>query len=170
MPMFRGLCRTLRSKRPRSGLRSALRPLDSYIALAADSRRGSGAENGLLQAWEVMAELRLRSRIVVLSACETAGGREAAGEGLLDLTRAFHYAGAPGVVASLWPVSDRATAELMTHFHERIAGGEPADAALRAAQLAMLNDDHPSWRIARPGPRWRHPFYWAGFQLSGGAR
>jgi CHAT domain-containing protein/tetratricopeptide (TPR) repeat protein len=148
-------------------------PLDSYIGLArgADTAR----DNGLLHAWEVMSELRLRSPLVVLSACETAGGREAAGEGLLGLTRAFHYAGARGVVASLWPVSDQATGALMRDFYERIAGGDSAADALRAAQLAMLRTAEPSWLdrlfvTAPPEGQWRHPFFWAGFQLSGATR
>jgi CHAT domain-containing protein len=147
-------------------------PLDSFIAL----RPGSRNDNGLLQAWEVMAQMRLRSRIVVLSACDTASGREASGEGLIGLTRAFHYAGAPGVIASLWPVNDKATATLMKHFYEALAAGEPSDEALRSAQLAMMDSQDRSWmtRLVWPDSYetrslWNHPFYWAAFQLSGAA-
>jgi CHAT domain-containing protein len=139
-------------------------------------RPGSRNDNGLLQAWEVMAQMRLRSRIVVLSACDTASGREASGEGLIGLTRAFHYAGAPGVIASLWPVNDKATATLMKHFYEALAAGEPSDEALRSAQLAMMDSQDRSWmtRLVWPDSYetrslWNHPFYWAAFQLSGAA-
>jgi len=147
-------------------------PLESYIALA--SRPRAGAENGYLQAWEVMMQMRLRAHLVVLSACDTAGGRDAAGEGMLGLTHAFHYAGAPQVMASLWPVSDQATAQLMRSFYERIAVGEKPDAALRSAQLEMLHGEERSWlnrlftpEVVEPRRAWQHPFFWAGFQLSG---
>ena len=73
------------------------------------------------------------------------------------LTRAFMYAGAPRVVASLWQVSDLATAELMKRFYRGILrqGLQPA-AALRAAQLQMSGD-----------PRWASPYFWAGFVMQG---
>jgi CHAT domain-containing protein/ATP/maltotriose-dependent transcriptional regulator MalT len=138
-------------------------PLDSFITLGSASRN----ENGLLQAWEVMTQMRLRSRIVVLSACDTASGRDAAGEGLIGLTRAFHYAGAPSVIASLWPVNDKATAALMKSFYQALAAGELPDEALREAQLEMLDDSESFWLPRRR--HWNHPFYWAGFQLSGAA-
>jgi CHAT domain-containing protein/tetratricopeptide (TPR) repeat protein len=147
-------------------------PLESYIALAARPR--AGAENGFLQAWEVMMQMRLRAHLVVLSACDTARGRETAGEGMLGLTHAFHYAGAPQVMASLWPVSDQATAQLMRSFYARIALGEAPDAALRAAQLEMLHGEERSWimrmfspEVVEPRRAWQHPYFWAGFQLSG---
>jgi len=147
-------------------------PLESYIALS--SRPRPGADNGFLQAWEVMMQMRLRAHLVVLSACDTARGRESAGEGMLGLTHAFHYAGAPQVMASLWPVSDQATAQLMRSFYERIALGETPDSALRLAQLEMLHGEERSWltRMFSPEeiePRraWQHPYFWAGFQLSG---
>ena len=147
-------------------------PLESYIALS--SRPRPGADNGFLQAWEVMMQMRLRAHLVVLSACDTARGRESAGEGMLGLTHAFHYAGAPQVMASLWPVSDQATAQLMRSFYERIALGETPDSALRSAQLEMLHGEERSWltRMFSPEeiePRraWQHPYFWAGFQLSG---
>jgi CHAT domain-containing protein len=147
-------------------------PLESYIALSSRSR--PGAENGYLQAWEVMMQMRLHAQLVVLSACDTAGGRESAGEGMLGLTHAFHYAGAPQVMASLWPVSDQATAVLMRSFYERIALGDTPDAALRSAQLEMLHGEERAWFLrlfapetVEPRRAWQHPFYWAGFQLSG---
>jgi CHAT domain-containing protein len=93
----------------------------------------------------------------VLSACQTALGKEIKGEGLVSLTRAFMYAGAPRVVASLWQVSDHATAELVSHFYHGILQQQlqPA-AALRATQRTPSRD-----------PRWNHPYYRAGFVLQG---
>jgi CHAT domain-containing protein len=94
----------------------------------------------------------------VLSGCRTGLGKVVAGEGILGLPRAFLHAGAERVVASLWPVDDAATAELMRRFYEGMLGNRrlsPA-AALREAQVAIQGQ-----------PRWRSPFYWAGFQVQG---
>ena len=104
--------------------------------------------------------LDLQSELVVLSACETAAGKEMRGEGLMSLTHGFLYAGARRVVATLWRIDDRATAELMTHFYRGILreGLSPA-AALRAAQQELARDK-----------RWSAPYYWAGFVLQGDPR
>jgi CHAT domain-containing protein len=111
---------------------------------------------GFLRLQEVY-NLNLPVDLVVLSACDTARGKEVEGEGLIGLTRGFMYAGAAGVVASLWKVDEDATAELMKYFYagvfkERLA---PA-AALRAAQIKM-------WQSKRR----RSPYYWAAFVLQG---
>ena len=94
---------------------------------------------------------------MVLSGCRTALGKEIRGEGLLGLTRGFLYAGAPRVVASLWWIDDRATADLMKAFYRGMwtEGLRPA-AALRKARLA-LSRQH----------RFRDPSYWGGFVLQG---
>jgi CHAT domain-containing protein len=79
------------------------------------------------------------------------------GEGIIGLTRAFMYAGAPRVVASLWKVDDAATAEIAKRFYRGILkeGLRPA-AALQAAQLEMSRHK-----------LWNSPYYWAGFVLQG---
>ena len=101
--------------------------------------------------------LRLGADLVVLSACQTALGKEFRGEGLVGLSRAFMYAGAPRVVASLWEVNDLATADLMKRFYRAILQRRlPPAAALRAAQLELMQE-----------PRWTSPYYWAGFTLLG---
>jgi len=101
--------------------------------------------------------LHLNADLVVLSACETALGKDIRGEGLLGFTQGFLYAGAKSVVASLWPVADRATAELMQRFYQHMLrdGLRPAD-ALRRAQLALAAE-----------PRWSAPFFWSPFVLLG---
>ena len=102
--------------------------------------------------------LNLPAELVVLSACQTALGKDVKGEGLIGLTRGFIYAGAGGVIASLWQVDDRAAAEFMKLFYTGLLGQQqlrPA-AALRAAQVAM-------WKQSR----WNPPFYWSAFVLVG---
>jgi CHAT domain-containing protein len=113
-------------------------------------------QDGFLRYHEIY-NLRLNADLVVLSACQTALGKEVQGEGLIGLTRGFMYAGAPRVVASLWRVDDRATAELMKQFYRGMLneGLRPA-AALRAAQISILSDK-----------RWSAPYYWAAFTLQG---
>ena len=126
-------------------------------ALALSGFDASGAPtNGLLGLPDIYA-LDLNADLVVLSACETALGRDIRGEGLLGLTQGFLYSGAKGVVASLWPVADRATAELMQRFYDQMLRGElrPAD-ALRRAQLSIAAE-----------PRWSHPYYWSAFVMLG---
>jgi CHAT domain-containing protein len=95
----------------------------------------------------------------MLSACETGLGKERRGEGVIGLTRAFMYAGAPTVGVSLWSVSDASTAELMIDFYKRLlAKGAPttSPAAMRAAQIAMIT-----------GKKYSAPFHWAPFVLVG---
>ena len=114
------------------------------------------AVNGFLRVYDIY-NLKLGADLVVLSACQTALGKEIAGEGLIGMTRGFIYAGVPRVVASLWQIDDRATAALMKRFYEpMLTRGERPAAALRAAQLAL-------WKSAG----WESPYYWAAFTLQG---
>jgi CHAT domain-containing protein/tetratricopeptide (TPR) repeat protein len=132
------------------------RPALSGVVLSLVDEQGR-AQDGLLRLQDVY-NLRWPVELVVLSACESGLGKEVRGEGLLGLARGFMYAGAPRVVTTLWKVDDRATAELMSRFYRGMLGPRrlaPA-AALRAAQSSM-----------REEPRWRAPYYWAGFVLQG---
>lgn len=101
--------------------------------------------------------LKLPIELVTLSGCETGLGKEIKGEGLLGLIRGFMYAGSKRVVASLWKVNDRSTAELMKHFYHMILVNKLSPAtALRKAQLSMLQTK-----------TWQSPYYWASFHLQG---
>jgi CHAT domain-containing protein len=111
---------------------------------------------GILRAHEIY-QLHLPAELVVLSACQTALGRELRGEGLVGLTRGFQYAGARRVLVSLWQVEDEPTAELMRRFYQGLlARYLPPSAARREAQLAILHLKG-----------WESPYYWAGFVLQG---
>lgn len=130
-------------------------PARTGLALSMLDEDG-GAQTGFVGLRDIY-ELRLNAELVVLSACETALGANLAGEGLLGLTRGFMYAGASRVVASLWQVEDRATAELMQRFYAAMLTGGMSPAAALAAAKADL----------RQSRRWRHPYYWSGFVLIG---
>ena len=127
----------------------------SGIVLSLVDEKGQ-PQNGFLRLYDLY-NLKLSADLVVLSACQTALGKEIRGEGLVGLTRGFMYAGAPRVIASLWQIDDRASAEFMKRFYEAMLSQKlrPA-AALRAAQVSMSRD-----------PRWRQPHYWAAFTLQG---
>lgn len=144
-------------------------PLDSALVLTIPEDLPPGRDNGLLQVWEIFESMRLDADLVVLSACESALGRELSGEGLIGLTRAFQYAGARSVVATLWSVTDQVTAELMARFHRHLAAGLSKDKALRAAQIELMRDPIP---ITTTGGQKVEtdasaPFFWAAFQLFG---
>jgi CHAT domain-containing protein len=137
------------------GLLNSLHPELSGVVLSLVDEDGR-SQDGFLRLHDIY-NLKLGADLVVLSACKTGLGKDIKGEGLVGLTRGFLYAGAPRVVASLWKVDDRATAELMKLFYQRMLrdGLRPA-AALRRAQIDMQKQ-----------PRWASPFYWAGFTLQG---
>jgi CHAT domain-containing protein len=137
------------------GIVNRQNPLYSYIELSPDKE-----SDGRLEVQEVFG-LDLDARLVVLSACETALGSGLlgdvpAGDDWIGLVRAFHFAGASNVLATLWRVEDRATADLMERFYVELRGGASPASALARAQRERLRD-----------PDTREPFYWAAFTLSG---
>lgn len=126
------------------------------LVLSRFNERGDPIE-GLLEARDI-GSLKLTAELVVLSACETGLGERIPGEGLVGLSHSFLATGAPNVVATLWPVQDRSTAELMKRFYWRLFRDHmPAPAALRSAQLSVLGDQDGN----------SAPYYWAGFVVQG---
>ena len=137
------------------GLLHPIHPSLSALALSAQAGDGE-PHDSLLYAYEI-EEQHLPADLVVLSACETALGRHVRGEGLLGLARAFLRAGSRSVLATLWRVDDRATADLVERFYAAHRGaGLPPAAALRRAQIDQMSD-----------PAWRAPAHWAGLTLHG---
>jgi CHAT domain-containing protein len=133
------------------GMMDSQDPNNAALALSDD-----GGGRPMLHPYEIM-RLKLASDLVTLSACETGLGPVTA-EGVLSLMRAFFYAGTDAVCASLWPVDDAATADLMRRFYTHmIQDGRDTAAALRAAQLELIG-----------GTAWASPAYWAAFVVSGG--
>jgi CHAT domain-containing protein len=137
------------------GLVDSRYPGLSALALSQFDAQGT-PQNGFLRLNDIY-NLDLNAEVVVLSACETALGRDIRGEGLIGLTQGFLYAGARTLVASLWQVPDRATAELMTLFYTHLLQDDlPPAAALRRAQITIAAER-----------RWSDPYYWSGFVLVG---
>jgi CHAT domain-containing protein len=137
------------------GVLDSRQPELSKLVLSLYDEKGR-PEDGFLRLNDIYG-LHLNADLVVLSACQTALGKEIRGEGLIGLTRGFMDAGAARVLASLWSVEDRATAELMGDFYRAMLRDKlsPA-AALRRAQIKMASSmGH------------RSPYFWAGFSLQG---
>jgi len=151
------------------GILDRLSEPDSALVLSTPQKPAEGQDNGLLQTWEILTQMRLDADLVVLSACDSALGREITGEGLVGLTQAFLQAGARSVAASLWRVTDQASPALMSAFYRALQAGHSKDDALRRAQLELIR--HPvRVRGADGGTREKDlssPYYWAGFQLQG---
>ena len=137
------------------GLLNSEHPELSGLVLSLVDKDGN-LQDGFLRMHEIY-NLNLPADLVVLSACQTALGKQIKGEGLVGLTRGFMYAGAQRVVASLWQVDDLATAHLMKSFYRGmlVDGLRPA-AALRAAQMETQKQR-----------RWSSPFFWAAFTIQG---
>ncbi len=130
-------------------------PSLSGLLLSTVNEQGK-TQNGLLQLHDIYG-LRLNADLVVLSGCQTGLGEELSGEGLVGLTQGFLYAGSRSVMVSLWPVEDKATAELMADFYRAMLKDNLAPAvALRQAKLKMLQNNQ-----SRP------PYYWAAFVIQG---
>jgi CHAT domain-containing protein/tetratricopeptide (TPR) repeat protein len=130
-------------------------PLYSRIILSRSE--DDKQDDGLLEAWELM-KLDLNAELVVLSACETARGRVADGEGMIGMSWALFVAGSPAVVVSQWKVDSARSSELMIEFHRnllRSPGALTKSEALRQAALKLLHSPY------------NHPAYWAGFILIG---
>jgi CHAT domain-containing protein len=118
------------------------------------TRSGERDDDGLLQTYEIF-NLELSAELVVLSACETGMGKQVTGEGLIGMSRAFLYAGAPRVVVSLWRVRDDSARQVMVRFYEALERTGDKAQALREAKLSLIGGEFP------------HPAHWAPFILFG---
>ncbi len=124
-------------------------PLFSRLVLSSDKEN-----DGVLEVHEVYEMDLTQTDLVVLSACETKLGKRSRGDDIIGLNRAFIYAGASSVIATLWKVNDRATKDFMIAFYKQLKHGKSKAEALRTAQRKI--------RATYP-----HPYYWAGFVLTG---
>lgn len=136
------------------GIIDARHPEMSGLVLSLVDEKGQ-PQNGYLRLGDIY-NLKLSADLVVLSACNSALGKDLESEGIIGLPRGFLYAGGKSVIASLWKVDDEAGASFMKGFYARIRQGESPSSALRGAQLDMAEGGH-----------WPEPFYWAAFVLQG---
>ena len=127
------------------------------IVLAPDPRWGSKTpteEDYILKMSDIQA-VKLRARLVVLSCCHSGQG-PVSSEGVVGMARAFLFAGARSVLATLWAIDDEATMMFMKSFYQQLGNGESASVALQTA-MKCLRDSHD----------YSAPKYWAPFVLIG---
>jgi len=134
------------------GIASRLQPLESAVVLSPSG------DSYKLYAREIITR-PLHAYLVTISACNGAGNRAYAGEGLVGLSWAFLRAGAHNVIAALWEVNDASTPQLMDQLYSELGKGRDPATALRDAKLQLLHSDSV----------FRRPFYWGAFQLYSGS-
>jgi CHAT domain-containing protein len=107
--------------------------------------------DGFLNTFEIFS-LKLKARMVVLSACSTGEGNFSKGEGVMSLARSFAYAGAPSMLLTLWQVEDKSGVKLMLDFYSGIKKGMSKPEALRYAKMKYIKEAKPENS---------HPFFWS---------
>jgi CHAT domain-containing protein len=115
------------------------------------------SNDGILTGSEVCALTLTGTKIVILSACETSVGDYLESEGLFSLSKAFRIAGAQSVLATHWPVSDKASARFTSQFLINLSEGLSPKEAIRKVKLNFINSGIP----------YNNPFFWGAFTLSG---
>jgi CHAT domain-containing protein len=128
-------------------------PLHSAILLSSVD----GKDDGRLAPSDILS-LLLATDMVLLSACGTGTGQVFAGEGAVSLARPFLVAGSESVVATLWEIDDRSSAQLVGDFYRELKSGTSVVAALADAQRTMLQSDTELYH---------HPYFWAPFIVLG---
>lgn len=111
-----------------------------------------GIDDGILTAEEISKLNLSKTKMVVLSACETGLGEIESTEGVFGLQRAFKLAGVQTLIMSLWKVPDLATSKLMIAFYNNWTSGMELHQAFQKAQQ-LIKKEYPS------------PYYWAGFVM-----
>jgi len=117
-------------------------------------------DDGTLRCLDVF-RMRIPADLAVLSACETGKGRVYRAEGVVGFTRAFLFAGCPRVIVSVWRVDDDATRALMVKFYE-LWNPKDGSQGLAAATALRKAQEH-----VRSREKWKHPYFWAAWQLWG---
>jgi CHAT domain-containing protein len=127
-----------------------------YSYLMFDSHNLSPADAKLYN-YEISLA-RIKSPMVVLSACNSGTGTLLSGEGLMSLARSFRLAGASSVIITAWEINDQASAGIMTRFYFHLSKGREKNEAMRLAKLEYLKSSPPSLK---------NPYYWAAYEVLG---
>jgi CHAT domain-containing protein len=126
----------------------------SWLAFDTDS---DTVEDGRLYNYEISL-IRIKSPMVVLSACNSGTGTLYHSEGLMSMARSFTLAGASSVVRTSWEVNDETSAGIIINFYHYLSRGMKKDEALRQAKIDYLEGSPPSYS---------DPRYWAAYEVLG---
>ncbi len=129
-------------------------PVNSNLILTSYT---DTVEDGYLYAYELL-QMDLNARLIVLSGCNTGYGKLRKGEGMLSLARCFFYTGVQTMAYTLWPVADQASAQLINNFYRNLKNMHNIDKAMHTARLKYIKEADPVKC---------HPFYWAGYIITG---
>lgn len=145
------------------GTHAEMNPKDPMYSRLVLSKDGDGTDvggDGYLYAYELY-ELDLKAQLAVIAACETGNGKVDPGEGVRSLGAGFAYAGCPSLVASLWSIDEKVSAQIMDSFFKHLKEGMPKHQALRQTKLEFLATAQDELAL---------PYYWAGLVLTGDVR
>jgi CHAT domain-containing protein len=127
-----------------------------YSYLMFDTQNLS-SDQGKLYNYEISLT-RIKSPMVVLSACNSGSGTLYSGEGLMSLARGFTLAGASSVIKTAWEINDETSRAIITRFYRHLAKGREKDEAMRLAKLEYLKSSSPAFT---------NPYYWAAYEVLG---
>jgi CHAT domain-containing protein len=127
-----------------------------YSYMLFDVRTDS-LNDGKLYNYEISLS-RIKSPMVVLSACNSGSGTLYHGEGLMSLARGFILAGASSVIKTAWEVNDETSAAIITRFYFYLSKGKAKDEAMRLARIDYIKSSQPVYS---------NPFYWAAYEVLG---
>lgn len=144
----------------REAPRSSLLHIASHSKLNREDVNKSfitfAGKNGKLYLGEIYGIPLKDTSLVTLSSCESALGKDNPGGEFASLASAFTTAGASSVIASLWKVDDKATAELFVEFYKNLIEGKSRTESLRLAKIKLIEN-----------PETSHPYFWGSFILMG---
>ena len=129
-------------------------PMYSKMAF---SQTSDTTEDGFLNTYEVY-NLQLKSRMAVLSSCNSGSGILQKGEGVMSLARGFIYAGCPSLIMTLWSVEDNSGVKLMTVFYKDLKKGFSKSKSLQQAKIEFLQNADQLHA---------HPYFWSGYVVIG---
>jgi CHAT domain-containing protein/tetratricopeptide (TPR) repeat protein len=131
--------------------------LNSRFSFLLFDSHSDTAGDGRLYNYEISL-LRIKSPMVVLSACNSGTGTLYHGEGLMSLARGFILAGASSVIRTSWEVNDQTSSEIIGSFYKYLSRGMAKDEAMRRARLDYIKSSPPAYA---------GPYYWAAYEVLG---